>query len=186
MGIYVSRSEPACYGSMLGSNPDLPLNIIDGRHKHRCGRLTQARQKIHIHKTIMWIKNKQVDEGKPFCRQCKVNDDRRAFVFHLDLPQLMHISGSMRAITCSLSISKPVTKNFFYIYFFYSHTSKLIIFLSTTHELNITLPILCTGGSQIDVALVYTVSPNEGGFRGLSKWVQLCTRSPDKLWRLHI
>jgi hypothetical protein len=46
---------PACYGSSLGSNPDIHLSKIqNGRHKHRSGPDTLDRQK----KTIRPLKPK--------------------------------------------------------------------------------------------------------------------------------
>jgi hypothetical protein len=43
MGGYVG-SPPACFGSSLGSNPDISQKIQNGRHKQRSGQHTLARQ----------------------------------------------------------------------------------------------------------------------------------------------
>ncbi len=40
-------SAPACYGSTLGSNPDISKKYKNGRHKQRSGQLTLARQKLY-------------------------------------------------------------------------------------------------------------------------------------------
>ena len=44
--ICIICSSPACYGSTLGSNPDISQKYKNRRHKHRSGQYTQARQKI--------------------------------------------------------------------------------------------------------------------------------------------
>ncbi len=43
----------ACYGSTLGSNPDIPQKIINGLHRRRSGRHTLARQKIYKKKIMV-------------------------------------------------------------------------------------------------------------------------------------
>jgi hypothetical protein len=57
MGGYVGTgSAPACYGSSLGSNPDISLKKANGRHKQGSGKHTIARpkniQKYFIFETL--------------------------------------------------------------------------------------------------------------------------------------